>query len=180
MPESLFRLGDLLLLPELLMWLNRLFKPGTRPLDSREIALGRMVFGDSIRYEKVRLDERSRIGCRRYGFAYVGFYCINSWGKMSDPVLVHELMHVWQYQRVGSVYIPRALRAQRSREGYNYGGPEALREKKKLADFNYEQQADIVADYFCLQQGWSPRWCAPDRALLPLFEPFIREIKNVV
>ena len=180
MPEFLFHLGDMLRLPELLMGLNRLLKPGTRPLDEREKALARSVFGSSIDYAKVRLDERSRIGCRRYGFVYVGFFYINSWGKISDPVLIHELVHVWQYQQVGSVYIPRALRAQRTPAGYNYGGAEALRTKKTLADFNYEQQADIVADYFCLRQGWQPRWCAADKALLPLFEPFIREIRNAV
>ena len=41
---------------------------------------------------------------------------------------------------------------------------------RTLTDFNYEQQADIAADYFCLKNGFPPRWCAPDPALLPLFE----------
>jgi hypothetical protein len=66
-------------------------------------------------------------------------------------MLVHELVHVLQHERVGSVYIPEALRAQRH-EGYDYGGPEGLRraleQGKRYADFNREQQAQIAQDYY--------------------------------
>lgn len=159
------------------MHLNRLFKPNTRLLSEREIALARSIFGEAIDYQKVRMDERSHIGCRQYRFAYVGFYFINSWGKLSDPVLIHELVHVWQYQRLGSVYIPRALWAQCTPEGYNYGGistlQRAIEQGKSLTDFNYEQQGDIVADYFCLKNGWKPRWCGADKTYLPVFEAII-------
>ncbi len=172
--ESLFYLADRLFLPELLMGLNRLFKPGSRRLNDREIALARSVFGDAIDYRRVWLDERSRIACRRYRLAYVGFRFINCWGPLSDPHFIHEMMHVWQYRRFGSVYIARALWAQRTPQGYNYGGAAALQQAletgRTLTDFNYEQQADIAADYFCLKNGLPPRWCAPDPALLPLFE----------
>lgn len=159
------------------MLLNRIFKPNTRRLTAQEIALARTVFGETIDYHKVRLDEKSFIGCRQFRFAYVGFYFINSWGKLFDPVLIHELVHVWQYQRLGSVYIPRALWAQRTPEGYDYGGisalKKALEQGKALTDFNYEQQADIVADYFSLKNGWKPRWCEADKSYLPVFEAII-------
>jgi hypothetical protein len=82
---------------------------------------------------------------------------------------------VWQYQQVGSRYIPRALYAQRTREGYNYGGVMALERAKGWADFNYEQQAEIVADYFCLQQGLPPRYCPPDARLMGVFEALLTE-----
>lgn len=159
------------------MWLNRLFKPGTRPLTVRETNLARSIFGAAVQYQNVRIDERARIGCRRYRFAYVGFQVINCWGQLSDPHFIHEMVHVWQYQRLGAVYIPRALWAQRTPEGYQYGGIEALRRAvetgKNLMDFNFEQQGDIVADYYCLQNGWQPRWCAGDSAYLPVFEQII-------
>ena len=175
--ESFFRLADWLLFPEFLMLLNRIFKPNTRRFTKREIALARSVFGETIDYQKVRLDEKSFIGCRQFRFAYVGFYFINSWGKLSDPVLIHELVHVWQYQRLGSVYIPRALWAQQTPEGYNYGGISALKKAteqgKALTDFNYEQQGDIVADYFALKNGWKPRWCEADKSHLPVFEAIL-------
>jgi hypothetical protein len=161
------------------MLLNRAFKPNTRRLTEREIALARSVFGETIDYQKVRVDERSHIGCRQYRFAYVGFHFVNSWGKLSDPILIHELVHVWQYQRLGSVYIPRALWAQRTAEGYDYGGGAALQKAveqgQTLTDFNYEQQGDIVADYFCLKNGWKPRWCEPEIPYLPIFEVLVEQ-----
>jgi len=175
--ETIFFLADLLFLPEALMLLNRIFKPNTRLLTVREIALARSIFGETIDYQKVRVDEHSFIGCRQFQFAYVGFHFVNSWGKLSDPHFIHEMVHVWQYQHLGSVYIPRALWAQRTMEGYNYGGvsalQKALQQGKGLADFNYEQQGDIVADYFCLKNGWRPRWCAANRAYLPVFENLV-------
>lgn len=175
--ETAFLLADLLFLPEFLMLLNCIFKPNTRRLTGREIALARSVFGETIDYQKVRLDERSFIGCRQFRFAYVGFHFVNSWGALSDPHFIHEMVHVWQYQRLGSVYIPRALWAQRTAEGYNYGGiaalQKALEQGKTLSDFNYEQQGDIVADYFCLKNGWKPRWCAANRTYLSVFEAII-------
>lgn len=172
--ESIFRLFDLLRLPVLLLGLNALFKPNTRRLTEREIALAQSVFGNTIDYQKIRIDERSRIGCKRYHFAYVSFNLINCWAPLSDPLLIHELVHIWQYQHFASVYIPRALYAQRTREGYNYGGGEAIRQAVAqglgFLDFNWEQQGDIVADYFCLKQGLKPRWCVGNPGYLCDFE----------
>jgi hypothetical protein len=177
--ETSFFLTDLLFFPETLMLLNRIFKPNTRRLTEREIALARSIFGETIDYQKVRLDERSFVGCRQFQFAYVGFHFVNSWGQLSEPHFIHEMVHVWQFQRIGSVYIPRALWAQRTAEGYDYGGVSALQKAaeqgKTLTDFNYEQQADIVADYFCLQNGWKPRWCEPNQAHLPVFESLMKQ-----
>lgn len=170
-------LADCLFLPEILILLNQLFKPATRKLTLREVALARSIFGNSINYQHVRIDERARIGCKNHHFAYVGFCIINAWGPLSDPHFIHEMVHVWQYQRLGSVYIPRALYAQRTAEGYNYGGIESLRhmagQGRGLADFNLEQQGDVVADYFCLRQGFKPRWCPADRDYLDDFERVI-------
>ncbi len=171
--ETVFLLADCLFLPELLVFGNRIFKPGTRRLTNREIELARLVFNESIDYQKVWIDDRARLGCRQYRFAYVGFNCINCWGKLADPHFIHEMVHVWQYQREGSVYIPRALYAQRTVEGYNYGGVEKLI-NARWQDFNYEQQGDIVADYFCLLQGLKPRHCAPDPAYLPVFRAVLK------
>lgn len=176
--ELLIRVLQGIGFPFLLMGLNRLFKPGTRALTASEIALAHSVFGAAIVYERVRIDARARVMCRRRGMAYVAFNVINAWGPLSPAHFIHEMVHVWQYQRFGAVYIPRALYAQRTTMGYNYGGPVALQKaaaaEKSLLDFNYEQQADIVADYFCLKNGLRPRWCPPDRYFLPVFEKLIR------
>lgn len=181
--EMLFRLADFIMLPHVLMWGNIFFKRNTRPLTLREIHLARSVFGNSIDYHKVRIDEKSWIGCRRYHIAYVGFHFINAWGALDERLFIHEMVHVWQYQQFGSVYIPRALWAQNTKEGYNYGGIAALEKALLLGldfrSFNYEQQGDIVSDYFCLKNGMTPRWCFRDMRYLPVFEKVMAVFQSV-
>ena len=136
----LFGLADRLRIPQLLMRINAVVKPNTRPMTREEVELARSVFGSYIDYQKVRLDTRAFIGCRHFGFAYVGFNVINCWGRLTPQHLIHELVHIWQYQSMGSVYIPRALWAQWFGGGYNYGGMAALQTAAEngryLADFN--------------------------------------------
>jgi hypothetical protein len=59
-------------------------------------------------------------------------------------------VHVWQYEQFGSYYIYKALSAQNSEEGYNYGGIKELdrciARKGSLLDYNFEQQASIIED----------------------------------
>jgi hypothetical protein len=135
-------------------------KPNTRPLMDWEI-------------------EMAYLGPKQSHFCYVSFYIINSWGKMQNSTLIHELVHVWQYENMGAVYIPRALWAQTTKEGYNYGGKDNLKlfllKNKTLFDFNLEQQGDIVADYFQLKNGYSTRWGNADSSHLKLYEKIIYE-----
>lgn len=72
--------------------------------------------------------------------------------------LIHELTHVWQFQRLGWRVLWRALMAQ-LREGeavYDYGGPEGLFGRSAagwtLHDFNLEQQGAIAASYYLRQR----------------------------
>jgi hypothetical protein len=167
------KLLEMLGIPTVAVGLNRLFKRNTRPLTYEEIALARTVFGNSIQYERVYIDARSYFGCKKYQFAYVGFNCINSWGELSAPHFIHEMTHIWQFQHLGALYIPRALHAQGTREGYHYGGIEKLKQAQSLLEFNFEQQGDIVADYFCIKTGLIPKYCSPDLTHLPVFERVI-------
>ncbi len=158
--EFLFRLLDGLGVFRLYELVSNGLATHTRRLTPREVALLRTVFADSLPYGRIRIDEYARLGPRRYRFCYVSFHTINSWGPMPDDILVHEAVHVWQYRRVGAVYIPRALRAQRSLMGYNYNGVAGLRYAfdPKGSPLNYEQQADAVADWYRLQHGLPARW----------------------
>ena len=68
--------------------------------------------------------------------------------------LIHELVHVWQFQSMGWKYLPRALIAH-MREGadvYNYGGEANLEKSRsggvRLKDYNLEQQATILQDAY--------------------------------
>ncbi|MFN7116161.1 MAG: hypothetical protein ACK4TA_05140 [Saprospiraceae bacterium] len=151
-----------------------------RPLTEHEIGIARSIFGDSLAYERVRVDERAYWGPRKGNFCYVSCYTINSWGIMPDSILIHELTHVWQYQHLGSVYIPRALSAQFTAEGYNYGGVKALRAAmqngKTLLDFNYEQQADIIEDYYRLLLGYRPSWGNATEDDLDIYAHFANQL----
>ncbi|MEM9848526.1 MAG: hypothetical protein AAF847_11590 [Bacteroidota bacterium] len=166
---------------DLYEWLARQVK-AHRPLNQNERFLAKYIYGDCIDLDKVRIDEAARFGPRQYSLCYVSFNIINSWGSMKDDILVHELVHVWQYQHFGAVYIPRALWAQGTREGYNYGGIEALlvakKTGKKFWEFNYEQQGDIVSDYFRISQGWQPRWGNANIDDLDTYEYFLDQMRT--
>lgn len=153
---------ELLGIGEIYELLSDIFKYNSRPLTLREIQMAQTVYGNHIDYRRVRIDEYAYLGPKQQRFCYVSFNLINSWRPMSDATFIHELVHVWQYQQMGAVYMAKAVLAQHSREGYNYGGVEALKAAlqagKTIKDFNLEQQGDIVADYFRLMNGTRPEW----------------------
>lgn len=155
-------------------------KFNSRKLTAREIKIAKSVFGDAIDYRKIRMDEKAFFGPLSLHFAYVSFNTINSWGKLSDAVLIHELVHIWQYRQMGICYMSRALMAQHSQMGYNYGGINALCEYKiklkNLFDFNLEQQADIVADFYRIKNGFHPEWGSGTQEDLPIYVYFIESL----
>ena len=51
-----------------------------------------------------------------------------------------------------------------------------LEKGKKLKDFNLEQQADIVTDYYLITQGYDPQWGCGTKADLAVYEKFIEEL----
>ncbi|MEM1121358.1 MAG: hypothetical protein AAGJ18_12975 [Bacteroidota bacterium] len=157
-------------------------KFNTRPMHDWEIQLAQSIFGNSIDYQPVRIDERAWLGPKQYHFFYVSFHLINSWEQMPNHILIHELMHIWQYQRIGAIYTVRALIAQRTRMGYDYGGIRGIQEKiangQSLLDFNLEQQADVVADCFLLQQGYAPRWGKGNLEDLIIYQQFLRVLQQ--
>lgn len=155
-------------------------KRNTRALSDAEKFSARLVFGRAIPLDLVRIDESARIGTRSTGIVYVSGFTINSWGPFSEAILIHELVHVWQYYLQGAAYIPRALRAQSTVMGYNYGGLKALRKAQHISEFNLEQQGDLVMDYFLLLQDRQASWAPEAQSIdLPLYETFIDQIRNV-
>ncbi|MGB3799373.1 MAG: hypothetical protein WA952_06120 [Lewinella sp.] len=156
--DRLFQLGEVMSIFDAYEKVSNSLCSGVRPLNPEEVDLLYPVFGESIPYHRIRLHERAHIGPRRHGIAYVSFFTINSWGKLSPPVLVHEVMHVWQYVHRGALYIPRALAAQRTFSGYNYGGLPGLRRATGLDSFNYEQMAAVIEDGYRLANGYPLRF----------------------
>ena len=179
--KPLFALFDLLRLPWLFELLWKLVTNGSR-LTQEEIDTATSVFGtNAIRYRSVRMATGGVLPLffrLNKGRAFTTFYTVNL--PLAElhklDLLVHELAHVYQYEVVGSVYIPQALIAQR-REGYLYGGWEGLvearAEGKRLTDFNREQQALIAQDYY-------RHVLEPNRtdALADAYQPFIDDLRS--
>lgn len=154
--DLLFLLLDILFIAELHSLLTFLIGMRGRRLTEEEVAIAHAYFGDQIDTTKVRLWDGLGGSLSRRVHAFVTFNTINCTKKMSKAILVHELVHVWQYQKFGSLYIPRALTAQWSAVGYDYGGLQALYhdmlEGGRFIDYNFEQQGDIFQHYYSLQQ----------------------------
>lgn len=90
---------------------------------------------------------------------------------LNMPLVVHELTHVGQYEKVGAAYMPEALHAQGSAAGYDYGDLTAARAAgARFADFNREQQASICADYYRVCHGGSTEFGATKAELAPFVD----------
>jgi hypothetical protein len=184
--KLVFRTFDLLQGPLILQLAWHLLT-GVSRLNQEEIDAAGLVLGTgNVRYASVRVAEGRilrLIFSLNGGRAFTLFRTINltasgrhSRGKLD--LLVHEIVHVYQFERVGSVYIWQALRAQRT-EGYSYGGPDQLAKDRQVglrfSDYNREQQGQIAQDYY--KQVLTADPPADDR-VSQAFQPFIDDLKD--
>ncbi len=170
---------------EVLETVNEFVKFNTRALNSREVAVGQSVFGKSIDLNLVRVDERAVLGPAFTKRAFTSFHTINAWGELEDSILVHELTHVWQYEKAGAIYMAQALHAQirRGLGAYDYGGPDGLRAARAkgmgLTSFNREEQAQIVQDFHLIKHGQPPWVPGGTVADLPLYAHFVKTVSTL-
>ena len=154
-----FRLFDLLKGPSLFETIWHILAR-VSPLTDAETEAASLVLGlEAIQYRAVRVAEGRilRLIFRlNKGRAFTTFHTINFPGaghhtRSHLDIVVHELVHVYQFELVGSLYIWQALRAQRT-AGYSYGGWSQLVEDrskgKRFRDYNREQQGQIAQDYY--------------------------------
>jgi len=127
--------------------------PGTRPLLETEEALLRKVFGAGLKYPPVRLTRMSTVvatlnGSRAFTVRNTLHLPARCYSAMAQypSLLVHEMVHVWQYQHEGLSYAPNALWAQLGGDGYDFA--KALRERKPWNKMNPEQQAQMIQEAF--------------------------------
>ncbi len=162
--------------PEVIDCLWQIFKPNTRGLTAIEEKEARSIFGDKIDYQKVRIDEVSFTAWMRAklkrcsGMGITTFHTINFTRKLNTAAgnsdmewLMHELTHVAQMEHAGSQYLVEAFHAQIG-EGYAY----RLGAKKHFREYNREQQACIVADYYIARFSGSST---------AAYDPYIAEMR---
>ena len=126
-----------------------------RSLTPGEIHMARLVFGESIAYEDVKIHDHAywmtlgfqprNTAMAPNGDIYFG-RDLHREDYSREPLhmqhlFVHEMTHVWQYQ-LG--YPIKRVRIPRPRMRYDY----ELDGDKELRDFNMEAQGNILADYF--------------------------------
>ena len=172
------------------------------PLNDAEIEAACEVFGSTaIRYDSANVAEGGLLSLifRINGnIAFTTFHTINlpklgihsrkylenTVEKPRLDLIVHELTHVYQFERVGSIYICQALRAQREKNrkkyfGYNFGGYEGLKEYREkgwhLSQYNREQQGKIAQDY-CSEVV--AKGLLAEDPIRQAYEPFIDELRN--
>ncbi|MFC3440739.1 vgr related protein [Sphingobium rhizovicinum] len=128
-----------------------------RPLSAAEIAMARGMFGDAIDYGAVRIVRRKwaffqprtvtmaprgAIHFHPRGDAYCD--CFASADRSWQGHLIHELVHVWQYQQGVNLILRRHPFCR-----YSY----TIRPGWTLDRYGIEQQAEIVRHVFLLRQG---------------------------
>ena len=177
-----FRIGhvitkilDICAFPELMDHLWQI-KLNTRSLTEIEEQEARSIFENKVNYSKVHIDEASFIAWlgaklkKCSGMGFTTFHTINFNRKLNTATgnsdmkwLIHELTHVAQMENAGSQYLVEAFRAQVS-SGYEY----TPGEKKHFREYNREQQACIIADYYIAR-------CSGDSTTA--YDPYIVELR---
>lgn len=148
------RVLDLIGFPEIGELLLHLFS-SVRKLTSEEKAAGKSVLGSgAIRWNDVRVGSGGVLDLIwkvNDGRPFTSWHTINAPPGTPLHTMVHELTHVYQYERVGTLYMAQALHAQATRGAgaYVYGDLVAHRTAgKKYSEFNREEQAQIADDYY--------------------------------
>ncbi|PKO21810.1 MAG: hypothetical protein CVU38_12755 [Chloroflexi bacterium HGW-Chloroflexi-1] len=130
------QLLDLIGAPELVGLVLRAVTRAT-PLTGAEIAAAAAVLGPTgLRYGDVRIAEGGLLRLvfkLNGGRAFTTFHTVNlpnrgGHQRSAVDILVHELVHVYQHECVGGVYIGECVYAQAT-TGYDYGGPENSRRR---------------------------------------------------
>lgn len=162
----LAQLFDLFGGPELGQFFFQFFTM-TTPLTAQEIALMSDIAGPrAIRYKEVRVAQG---GILDIIFKLNGNLAFATWRTINipkhgrhtrenQPLVIHELTHVYQYEQIGSRYLGEAIYMliKTKRDCYDYGGRDGLEyacsARIQYCDYNREQQAMIAQDYCTLRQ----------------------------
>ena len=158
--------GMLLALVQRLLFLQS----GARRLTASEVETLRRVFGESLSLYNIRIvDGRSGIFALS-GRAFTLGNTIYMKKETRPSVLIHECVHVWQYQNLGPRYAADALGAQLiyGMRAYDWRD-EPARGRGEWLDFNAEAQAEHIEDCWkesdteaeamrCLRAQLNARW----------------------
>ena len=134
-----------------------------RPLSQDERVMLRKVFGDSLAYVNVRIVQgrSGAFGVNQRPFTLGNTIYLKDVDLAERPdVLVHEVVHVWQYQHEGPRYTTDALGAQvlygyRGRGAYDWEA-ELARGRTSWTEFNKEAQGSFIQEVWKSGEDHTP------------------------
>jgi hypothetical protein len=154
---------------------DTLSRQSDRPLTAAERDAAGTVFWGALRMDGVTISESTVIALGGYARTIPDhiYFPNGTFGESGFvPWLIHELTHVWQYQRgapVGNVIVS-AFRGH-----YDYGGEEGLRKAwadgDNFGDFGFEQQGDILQHYYQRAKAGIDT---------SAFDPFVAQVRSGV
>jgi hypothetical protein len=166
---------------------------GSRGLTSKERSLAKSVYQDSIDYDEVAIEAGSigSAGSTRTGgntiYMLDNEFADNTSELTADGLntLIHELGHVWQYQHGGVAYIPDALGSQfkawleTGDRNNAYKWRDAVKQHLNWEDWNAEQQAEAMEDYFKAKQRIDAGKPEPDdQDTVTTLEPYVGKVRG--
>ena len=126
-----------------------------RPLLAAERSLAAGVFGTGVDYARVRLIPTGILEYRTVG----NTIRVPEDFTIAEPYMaetfIHEMTHVWQYQRGGTSYISASLSAQlvgALATGSRNAAYDYVPNRRSFFEFTPEQQGLIVQNYFAMQR----------------------------
>ena len=150
----------------------------TRKLNNNELQVLRSIYFDEIEYHKVKLTNTHLFShlLKKYSGivfdntivftkkSYKDDFSINT---RSMALLVHEMCHVWQYQNLNYSWIKAGIEHLKfGKSTYSYN----IANHKKLTDFRFEQQGNIMADYFRMKQKNRPEIAVYENVIYSVIE----------
>lgn len=131
-------------------------------LNDKELKIIKNIFGDNLDYSKIKycIGGLYSYKCTRTVGNCV-YFDINSNFEENrgtyfiNSLIVHETVHMWQYQKFGWIYAFGSLLDQL--KGFIKTGSRSaaykyiLEANKKLVDYGFEQQAQIIQDYWLIE-----------------------------
>ena len=136
-----------------------------RKLNNNELQLLKSLYFNEIDYNKVKLTNQHLFSklLKKYSVSVFDNTIVFTKKSYKDDfsknigsmaLLVHEMCHVWQYQNLNYRWYKAGMEHLKfGKSTYSYN----IADHKKLTDFRFEQQGEIMADYFRLIQRNSPK-----------------------
>jgi hypothetical protein len=183
--KPIFKVLDLLQVPKILETILHLLVNVTRLTPEELEAAGQVLGPTAINYSATRVGQGRFLPIyfminRDRATTLFHTVLLPSKGRHTRgrlDLFVHELVHVYQFEKIGSVYLLQAIMAQMG-AGYWYGGVDGLEERRKngktFSDFNREQQGQVAQDYY--DDVLEENLAADSRERLA-FQPFIDELQ---